>query len=75
MDENVRFQVVLASYDHTDVTPFYSISLPIVDGVNGDETEMAYVVTDILSQEFQNIWHSTASMTILSSLKHQIQKD
>ena len=41
----IRFQVVLASYDHRDVAPSCSSSPPIFDIVNGDETEMAYVVT------------------------------
>ena len=46
-----RFQVDLASYDHTNEAPSCSISPPIVDVVTDDDTELGYVITDIILQE------------------------
>ena len=49
-----RFQVDLASYDHTNVAPSCFTSPPIVDVVTGDDTELVYVITDIILKELQN---------------------
>ena len=45
------------------MAPSCSISPPIVGVVNGDDTEMAYFVTDILLQEFQNSWQNIRPAT------------
>ena len=45
------------------MAPSCSISPPIVGVVNGDDTEMAYFVIDILLQEFQNSWQNIRPAT------------